>query len=213
MQVAPNGKVTCGSGANAITATAAELAADSTACLRSYGAGGAPTGVGASPSVNEGQGVRLTYGGGASCGSSTGQLSVAKFNFNCGTLDEQEAWQQASLTLNGNCELLVTVSSKDGCGEYQGVLEKLGWGWTFLLVASCLTAVYIGVGAAWKKFKRGASGMEVVPHIDSIWRPLTAYIVTGWAVVWSWLTCSPLPSGMDYDTLQPEENVWSSSMA
>lgn len=138
-------------------------------CLASLGAADSAEAVPFAPNATAG--FALTYFGGAACGPPPGAYAT-RFALSCDAALARGALAVDSVSPPdaGGCVLEVTARSAAACPtRYIPVVRGLGAGWLALAVAAACGALYCGAGAAYKRAKRGARGLESIPHIDT-WR-------------------------------------------
>lgn len=147
----------------------AQLAPDNS-CLVSYGQLADP--VASVYSSSQGNGLVLTYSGGAAC-SGYGTQPSTTHTLLCASGPTRIAAQ--SIPQPG-CALTYTIYTPAACASKRTrTLSPLGAGWVAFSVILAVLLLYCVGGSAYKRYKFGASGLEAVPHIDT-WRAIAARV-------------------------------------
>lgn len=112
------------------------------------------------------QGLTLIYGGGPPiCSDLSASYSVV--NLRC---DPTTAFMVTGLTiLQQNCAIEIDARSRAACPYRRTiVVNSLGAGWIAAIAVIVSLTLYCAVGAGVKRYRRGTSGIESVPHIDTL---------------------------------------------
>lgn len=148
--------------------------------------------------TNPSEGLTVTYSGGPPCSDYSPAYST--FNLLC---DPSAGFNITGLTvIKQNCAIEITARSAAGC-PYRKTLvyTPLGGGYIAAIVLVSTLSLYCAVGMGVKRYRQGTSGIESVPHIESL---RAVYSRIGSAV--SRLRGSPGDSSSDYFTAPGAED-------
>jgi hypothetical protein len=154
----------CDDGAGGRVGTAAMAMKAAGGCQQSFGLASnttaklLPTDLGA--------GVAVTYSGGPPCPD--GSPSSSTFNLQC---DPTVATVNVTslVVVKQNCALEFYAVSAAACPYPKTRVETpLGAGWIAAIVVVASLSLYCAVGAGVKRYRMGTSGIESVPHIDTL---------------------------------------------
>jgi hypothetical protein len=132
-------------------------------CLQSYGlaTNASATLLASDPT----QGVTVTYAGGPQCSD----LSTAYTVINLVCDRTTPATVVGARVLQQDCAIEVNLRSAAACPYAKArVVTPLGGGYIALIVIVSALSLYCVAGVGWKRYRSGASGIEAVPHIDSL---------------------------------------------
>lgn len=122
------------------------------------------------------QGVTVTYAGGPPCSD----LSTAYTVINLVCDRSTPVTVVNARVLQQDCAIEVNVRSAAACPYPKArVVTPLGGGYIALIVIVSALSLYCVAGVGWKRYRSGASGIEAVPHIDTLRR---VYAAAGRAV-------------------------------
>ena len=112
------------------------------------------------------QGLTLIYGGGPPLCSDFG-ASYSVINLRC---DPTATFLVTGLNiLQQNCAIEIEARARAACPYRKTiVVNSLGGGWIAVIVIIASLSLYCGIGAGVKRYRRGTSGIESVPHIDTL---------------------------------------------
>merc|ERR1711916_417719 len=143
-----------------------------------------------------GSGVVMTLAGGANS-KSCGKDNTAVLNCICDA--SMTGTPTFSVTEAVDCVTTFSVSASACCpgggsssGSGGGVV-----GWIFVSLFIVGFAVYMVAGIVYKKKKKGAAGMEMVPNID-VWRAFPGYVASGFKYTGALIT-KPCSKKKGYD--------------
>jgi len=135
-------------------------------CQQSFGAVGNTTAklLATDPSA----GVSVTYQGGQPCAD--GSPSYSTYNLLC---DPTVAAGSVNVTnlvvIQQNCAVEFNVRTAAACPYPKTrVVTPLGAGYIALIAVVASLSLYCAVGAGVKRYRQGSSGIESVPHIDTL---------------------------------------------
>ena len=148
----------------ASTASSMQLDEAGTTCVASFGVA-----TSASAAVlAEGEGLLLTYAGGAATGPGEKNTASTSFALRCDPALAPGALVVESLgPAEDGVNLAYAARSGAACGAVvPRVVAPLGVGWlAFLAVAGAVAAYFVG-GTLYNRRVKGARGVEALPHIE-----------------------------------------------
>jgi hypothetical protein len=110
-------------------------------------------------------GLALTYSGGPTCSDLSSSYTL--FSLTC---DRSTAFAVTSLmVLQANCAIEVSARTAAACPAVKpSVVTPLGAGYIAAIVVVVSLSLYCVGGMGVKRYRFGSSGIETVPHIDTM---------------------------------------------
>jgi len=124
------------------------------------------------------KGLKLTYRDGDICKKQvSGQMEIGSreviYEVHCDRGADPGVLQKIVET--SMCEYTIIFNSKHACPTNG---SSGGKGWNFVFLVCLFTALYLGIGIGFNKYKMGLTGIEAVPNIG-FWRQVPGLVKDG----------------------------------